>query len=527
MKEIPNDPNRVRYASTGRPIPRASGTTPSEALVAKLAEHSFLNLWSYPNTFIDKRLGPNGPGKELCDLIVVCGDHVLVFSIKDISWPDSGNVERDWRRWYRRAIESSVKQIRGAERWLTDFPSRVFIDRDCTVPFPIDLPTIERRKFHGIAVALGGGHAASKHFGTPNSSLVLNFHIKDSEHFEGKGVLPFQIGDVSSDGSFIHVLDDNTLEIALGELDTISDFAEYLEKKALRIRNRQLAMAGGEEDLIAQYATTMGADGKHDFANFSSKHFPADAEIMVAPGTYADFVASPEYQARKSADQVSYVWDGLISLFAKHLLAGTSVSPDGQTPTDLRTVEQGIRHMALVPRFLRRSFGEAIHGAMDRGRSVSRFARGLFPPRGSQDDDTGFFFMTLAVPARELPDGYIGYRKARSSMLETYAFAMLNKYRHLKRIIGIGVEPPSARGGSEDLIYVEPPTEWTDDLLLDLEERKTQHDAMQERTYREYGVHVREYPKLPTSSAPETANLNRHERRKRKAVLRAKGKLAD
>ena len=39
-----------------------------------------LNLWSYPNLFFR-------PGKELCDLLVVCGDEILVFSDKTIAWP--------------------------------------------------------------------------------------------------------------------------------------------------------------------------------------------------------------------------------------------------------------------------------------------------------------------------------------------------------------------------------------------------------------------------------------------------------
>ncbi len=58
-------------------IIRGAATTPSERYLAKLADKTFLNLWSYPNLFIDKKDGGKGNGKELCDLLVVCGDDII------------------------------------------------------------------------------------------------------------------------------------------------------------------------------------------------------------------------------------------------------------------------------------------------------------------------------------------------------------------------------------------------------------------------------------------------------------------
>jgi hypothetical protein len=48
-------------------IIRSTGLTTSEQYLAKLADKTFLNLWSYPNLYRDV-------GKELCDLLVVCGN---------------------------------------------------------------------------------------------------------------------------------------------------------------------------------------------------------------------------------------------------------------------------------------------------------------------------------------------------------------------------------------------------------------------------------------------------------------------
>jgi putative intracellular protease/amidase len=66
-----NDPRKVDYPPARPAVLRGLGTTLSERHLAKLADRSFLNLWSYPNTFIDKKTGGKGDGKALCDLLVV------------------------------------------------------------------------------------------------------------------------------------------------------------------------------------------------------------------------------------------------------------------------------------------------------------------------------------------------------------------------------------------------------------------------------------------------------------------------
>ena len=78
--------------------------TPSEALVAELCRGSFLTLWSEPNPVAK-------PGKELCDLLVVCSPDVVIFSVKEVGLTESEDPRVGWERWRRRAIEASVKQI--------------------------------------------------------------------------------------------------------------------------------------------------------------------------------------------------------------------------------------------------------------------------------------------------------------------------------------------------------------------------------------------------------------------------------
>lgn len=524
MGALPNDPAKVIYPTVHRAVVRGTGGTPSEQYLAKLADRSFLNLWSYPNVFIDRRVRGKGDGKELCDLLVICGDHVLIFSDKTVSWPAGDDITLSWKRWYKRAILKSVEQIRGAERWIQHFPDRLFLDRKCTQPLPIQLPPAERRKVHGIAVALGAGDACKRYFGDGIGSLAITPGIKGTKHWEGDAVAPFVIGDVDPDGPFVHVLDDATLDIVMRELDTITDLEAYLTKKANLFRSGRLVGAAGEEDLVAYFMTHMNSAGEHDFTKPDGADLGENDRLTLAPGFYTSMIGNKRYQAKRVADQNSYVWDNLIEAFTTHMLDGTTLVPEGHE-FDISSLEQGVRYMALVPRYQRRSFGDAIIDALKIGATADRFTRAMIPGPTEADQDTGFFFMTVAVPTFQLDGGYEQYRTVRRTFLETYAFAFLKKYSKLKRIVGIATEPPGkGRGASEDLIFVES-GQWTPEFEHDLVERMRTLNIAQEGNYKEYAVHGSEFPEIElpqVGAVSRPNNLNRHQRRAAKAKSRRK-----
>jgi hypothetical protein len=512
-----NDPAKVKYGPAQGAITRGKGVTPSEEYLAKLADRSFLNLWSYPNTFIDKRTRGKGDGKELCDLLIVCGDHILIFSDKTVAWPSGDNSKLAWSRWYRRAILKSVDQIRGAERWIAQFPERIFLDRGCTRPLPLKLPPPERRKIHGIVVALGAAEACRKYFNGGSGSLLIHPEIKGDTHWNGDSVLPFVVGDVDPDGPFVNVLDEATFEIVLGELNTITDLTDYLSKKERLIRSGRLVSAAGEEELVAYYMTHMNSSGEHDFTKPDGESFGESDYVSFDVGFYDHLLKNKQYQAKKAADDVSYVWDRLIEAFTNNMLAGTTIVPDG-APFVLSELEQGIRHMALVPRYKRRLYGAGILDALEKSNLSDRFTRSFLPGPDDTDRETGFFFMTLAIPKFELPDGYESYRITRRKLLEIYGFALLEKFRELKRVVGISTESRTeiAKGGSsEDLIVIEP-GEWTPAFLQQVEEAKKKLDIMQEGKYKPYlSNQGPEFPGIPSvsSSQSNTQRLNRKQRR--------------
>jgi hypothetical protein len=99
------------------PIHRAEGVTAAERHLKRLADRSFLSLWSYSGVYRDQGHSvKGGDGKEICDLLVVFENHVIIFSDKDCAFPNTGNLELDWSRWFKRAIQKSAEQTWGGRK---------------------------------------------------------------------------------------------------------------------------------------------------------------------------------------------------------------------------------------------------------------------------------------------------------------------------------------------------------------------------------------------------------------------------
>ena len=73
-------------------VEKSEGVTLSEKKLQALGYNTFLSLWSYPNPF-KKQAG----GKELCDLLVVFEDHIIIFSDKDCAYGESDDPRIAWR----------------------------------------------------------------------------------------------------------------------------------------------------------------------------------------------------------------------------------------------------------------------------------------------------------------------------------------------------------------------------------------------------------------------------------------------
>src|SRR5580704_7849848 len=144
-------------------INKSKGLTPTESLLAKLCDRTFLKLWSYPNPC-------RADGKELCDLLAVFEDHVFLFFDRESRKFDkgSGDILLTWQRWEGEAVQKQIATARKAKRYINQHPNRIYLDAKHTTPFPIKLPP-NGGQIHKIIVAHGAKEAC-KQFSDENVS---------------------------------------------------------------------------------------------------------------------------------------------------------------------------------------------------------------------------------------------------------------------------------------------------------------------------------------------------------------------
>jgi hypothetical protein len=514
-------------------LERGTGSTASEQYLAKLADRTFLNLWSYPNAFNDRGATDAQHGKELCDLLVVCGDDVLIFSDKSVAWPPGDDTHLCWARWFRRAVEHSVKQLRGAERWLRAHPDRIFIDPACSCRLPAPLPPLDRMRVHLIAVALGAQAACSKHYNDRDGSLMVASNLHGPAHTNPRDpeYRPFCFGDVEPHGSFVHVFDETALNLVLREMDTVSDFVRYLSERASAIREQRVFMAASEAEMLAHYLSHEDAEGAHVFPiMIGPEGLPAP--VSLVGGHYAEYRASEACKVKTAADRVSYAWDRLITTFSDNVIAGTSVCIDGTEPR-ADHAERALRGMALENRTMRRALAETFLGALREAevQRQDRFARVVLPMSCAADPECAYVFLVMAFRPDWLAErGYEGCRKMRSGMLHTYGEAILYDHRHLKRVIGIALDASSRvtgrKGGSEDLMLLER-MEWTPEDEKEVEEMRNKVGVLLPGNVRHGVGGTQEYPVPmyhPAGTPRRQSATNGNRRERRAAMSRARRK---
>ncbi len=481
-------------------IKRGVRFSSTEKNLAALADKIFLNLWTYPNLF-------RTAGKELCDLLVVCGDDVLIFSDKNIKWSSDTDVKVAWPRWYRKAIGKSAVQINGAARYLRDHPKSLFLDAACKERFPLAIPPADQRRVHLIAVALGGSEACAEYRNEAPGFFEIDPTLKSDDHVKtGAGFKPFAIGDVQLEGAFIHVFNEPALTLLARELDTVTDFTRYLVRRERIIRSGYLSPVAGEHELIAQYLISGGPDEEHDFRPPGGGEWREGETLNIPAGTYAALAAQPGYNARQKADEVSYKWDMFLGLFTDSILKGEAESGTGQQPDPFK-VEHGLRSMALEPRLSRRLLASQIVDAMKTAedKKADHFARNIVPGAHGADTNVGYVFLILAHHGAAPGPAYDEYRNRRRIMLHCYCLSMLQNFRGLKRAVGIGVDASSKvtgrTGGSEDFYALEVDT-WTPELDTQVENLKRELGLLKPENLIHGTASTDEFPRIEESNQP-------------------------
>jgi hypothetical protein len=277
--------------------------TPSEKYVAELCENSFLPFWSFPNPIGKK-------GKELCDVLVVCDNIIIIISIKDIRVSENNDVSLQYERWVKKAIHDSIDQIHSAERYLSTVDEILLKNRDVK----INLPPKESRVIHRIAIA----------FGSPET-------------------FPLPTGEF--DKGYVHVFDEKATTTILSELDTITDFTNYLTAKRNFISDKTILIPN-EVDFLAYYIQT----GLEDYV-------PAGS-VITGENLWKDYVNSADYSKWQSDITLSYIWDFMIQQLHKNHITDS-------TPQEKRQeLEEAIRTINLEPRMNRIELGSVLENTI-------------------------------------------------------------------------------------------------------------------------------------------------------------------
>jgi hypothetical protein len=440
-------PNR---AQDRLPTTKATGLTPSERYLETLCANSFLSLWSYPALFRKQKAHASGDGKELCDLLVVFGDHVLIFSDKNCAFPNSGDVEIDWRRWHKKAILNSAAQAWGAERWLKEYPQEIFLDRACMKPFPLKIPSPETAKYHLIVVANGSEECSKKLLGGSGTLMLSSAMTNIPDRV-------FMVRDLDPNRTFVHVLSETALSNLVTTLDTISDFTNYLGKKEILFRSTNIA-AAGEEELLAIYLDNYAEGIEHAFP-FSSED--PNKMTVIQEGFWEDFRQSARRSRQLEENRVSYVWDGLIERFSQNILNATQYY---SSHVELSEIEKGLRLMAAETRTRRRAIMMGIVEMFTSTPDDSRRVKVLAPSSPGEP-----YYVFLCLPKPSFVKSNRRYRFLRGQLLEAYLMVVKYLFSDALDIVGVASEPASSKPASEDLIYLDA-RHWSSELHIQAEE---------------------------------------------------------
>lgn len=314
--------------------------TESEKYLETLAKKSFLSMWSYANPAFGNPSSKKG-GKELCDLLVLFRNNVILFSDKRCRYPDGPDATLNWSRWYRRSICKSIDQLLGARKTLSQAAPDVFTDTSLRSRFPLPLPPAHEIQFFLVAVSHETGPVCHREYGRDSLKIDTRLNRDDVE--------PLTVG-CRFDGHFVHILDDSTLDIILKNRDTIVDFIHYLEQKEDALTRNQFVIHG-EENLLALYASHRKSDGEHFIPTASGTEL-----VVVDDGAWNALIGSESYRESIEANGISYNIDMLIEHFTKSYLTGQMI--EGQQHP-LSHHEEALRMMASESRFGRRTISTA------------------------------------------------------------------------------------------------------------------------------------------------------------------------
>ena len=272
----------------------------------------------------------------------------------------------------------------------------------------ISLPESSLRRYHRVAVALGG-----------------------------KGKVLLQWGDFGN--GFVHICDDYSVGPFFSALDTISDFVDFLDASEAIVRSgtRLLFDGGGIEDLLALYILN---GRSFDLSSSDGAH----PDMMVLhDDLWNGLVESKDFRKMNKDLAISYCWDRLVDILAHDLLSGGMFDMHSKKITDN---ELALVTMALEPRMNRLVLAEAMLEFWQKP-EIKSSARVVQGRRGC-----GYVFTVGPSEDREMRARELGLR----------CLVTRGRLPHTTTVVGIASDRPGTGtiGYSCDIVYLHMPT-WT------------------------------------------------------------------
>ncbi|MBA0195836.1 hypothetical protein H0249_04825 [Pectobacterium brasiliense] len=280
------------------------GFTLTERKLSQLCENTFLKIWSYTSLYNDEGVGKNKKGKEICDLLVYFNNTVVIFSDKEIKYnsekkqTDDDGLSVAWKRWRRKAVDDSIRQIEGAESWIKTYYDRIYFDEKCTIKFPfIHEYNINKLKIYRVAIA--NGSPASLYLGCSVEDFIIN-DVRDSK------------------GNYVHVFDSEMINILTDELSTVREFVQYLDKKEIAAKNGFFNKFNkvSEKDILATYLLSPTDIRGSDF-------YCDDEDFKIE--RYDDLINSSDYKNGKEKDRFSVMFDLMINYVSEKFMRGENI----------------------------------------------------------------------------------------------------------------------------------------------------------------------------------------------------------
>lgn len=303
-----------------------------ENFVLKILETSYLKYWLYPNPKDE-----NGDKKEICDALILFFDTAIIISVKN--YQCKGNYDR----FAKKVIEKSSKQLFGAER-------KIFSLNELKVIHPTNGETIINPKDY------------------PN---IIKITVSVGEDFEN-----YEFIDYDENKGIIAILNKDTFQTLVKELDTVKDLTEYLKsRETLLLKNLNKKCNCKEKDLLAHYLTNARDFKKELHINF-------EEESSKLKGQWEIYDKDKQVLLKRLEDEKSYFIDELIKNDVLKLYNGELLA----------------KELMTLSRFERRIIAQNLFEIVNKYQNEKDFLARRF----ARYNDVGFLFIYYPIERPEV-----------------------------------------------------------------------------------------------------------------------------